>query len=42
MRWGGMGVLARIFMGLAEQVSDKKTISIDASYPLPGDRCLQR
>ena len=41
-RWSDMGVFARIMMGLAEQAPDNKTISIDATYPLPGNRCLQR
>ena len=30
-----MGVFAQIMMGLAEQAPDNKTISIDATYPLP-------
>ena len=41
-RWSVMGVFAQIMMGLAEQDPDNKTISIDATYPLPGNRCLQR
>ena len=41
-RWSDMGVFARIMMGLAEQALDNKTVSIDATYPLPGNRCLQR
>ncbi len=31
-RWSDMGIFARILMGLAEQASDNKTISIDATY----------
>ena len=31
-RWSGMGVFARIMMGLAEQDPDNKTISIDVTY----------
>ena len=30
-RWSGMGVFARIMLGLAEQTPDNKTISIDAT-----------
>ncbi len=37
-----MGVFAQIMMGLAEQAPDNKPISIDATYPLRGNRCLQR
>jgi hypothetical protein len=37
-----MGVFAQIMEGLAAQVPDNKTISIDATYPLTGNRCLQR
>ena len=39
-RWSDMGVFARIMMGLAEQAPDNKTISIDATYPLPGSGLL--
>jgi hypothetical protein len=35
-----VGVFARIMMGLAEQTPDNKTISIDATYPLPGSGLL--
>ena len=31
-RWSDMGIFAQILMGLAEQASDNKTISIDATY----------
>ena len=31
-RWSDMGIFARILMGLGEQASDNKTISIDATY----------
>lgn len=37
-----MGVFARIMAGLAAETPDHKTISIDATYPLPGNRCLRR
>ncbi|MFT7508661.1 MAG: hypothetical protein ACI9KS_000834 [Sulfitobacter sp.] len=36
-----MGVFARIMTGLAAEASDNKTISIDATYPLPGNGLLQ-
>lgn len=35
-RWSDMGVFARIMAGLAAEAPDNKTISIDATYPLPG------
>ena len=41
-RWSDMGIFAQILMGLAEQAPDNKTISIDATYPLLGNRCLRR
>jgi len=41
-RWGDIGRFARSMMGLTEHGPDKRTISIDATYPLPGNRCLQR
>jgi len=31
-RWSNMGVFARIMTGLASEVPDNKTISIDATY----------
>lgn len=31
-----MGVFARIMTGLAASAPDNETISIDATYPLPG------
>jgi len=34
-RWSDRGVFARIMTGLAAEVPDNKTISIDATYPLP-------
>ena len=34
-RWSDMDVFARIMTGLAAEVPDNKTISIDATYPLP-------
>jgi hypothetical protein len=37
-----MGVFARMMTGLAAEAADNKTISIDATYPFPGNRCLQR
>lgn len=37
-----MGVFVQILIELAEQHPDNKTISIDATYPLPGNRSLQR
>ncbi len=36
-----MGVFARIMTGLAAEAPDNKTISIDATYPLPGNGLLQ-
>lgn len=39
-RWSDMGVFARIMMGLAEETPDNKTISIDATYPLPDSGLL--
>jgi transposase len=41
-RWSDMSVFARIMTGLAAGAPDNQTISIDATYPLPGNRCLQR
>jgi transposase len=41
-RWSDIGVFARIMMGLAAEDPDNKTVSIDATYPLIGNRCLQR
>jgi len=35
-----VGLFARIMMGLAAEVPDNKTISIDATYLLPGSGLL--
>ncbi|MFT4620302.1 MAG: hypothetical protein ACI90Y_001629 [Polaromonas sp.] len=35
-----MGVFARIMTGLAASAPDNETISIDATYPLPGSGLL--
>ena len=41
-RWSDMSVFARIMIGLSAEAPDNKTISIDTTYPLPGNRGLQR
>lgn len=41
-RWSDMGVFAQIMMGQTGQAHDNKTISIDATYPVLGNRGLQR
>jgi hypothetical protein len=41
-RLSDMGVFARTMTGLAAEIPDNKTISTNVTYPLPGNRCLQR